>query len=336
MKNKVLQIGAGSMGTRRMRDLLSRGDIEMILLESREDRRERAKQRFQIECFSSLDEALNWGPDMVVISTPPHIHDPYIEMALQQGLHFFCEADIWTYDHNKIESISAMKKIIAAPSCTFYFLPIMHEIKRIIQEELGCLHAYSMCLSVDAPNWHPEEGIEYYARNRDTSAGREMVPFELIGLDYLFGEPVKTMGTVTQRGDLNSEDTWCLQLVLDNGATGQLCVLAASPQGVRKGWAVGANGFVEFDLQSGVISRRLPALGIEDTRHFDSFNLLESVYSQEINTFVAAVRNEATWPFNYRKSSIMTGTLAAAEKSSVTGCIERIDPAVMPQRVRQQ
>ena len=94
-KNRILQIGSGSMGTRRMRDLYSRADVTLALFETRADWRETARQRFAIECFSTIEEALDWQPDSIVISTPPDLNGPFVKLALEYGKNFFSEADIW-------------------------------------------------------------------------------------------------------------------------------------------------------------------------------------------------------------------------------------------------
>lgn len=147
MNEKVLQIGSGSMGTRRLRDLTSRSDVQVALFETREDRRTAAIERFGIRCFDSLDDALAWGPSSVVISTPPHTHPAYVEMALQHGLHVFSEAELFPYRFREVERMTAEKALVAAPSCTMFFLPVCMELKRIVAEELGALHAYSYCPS---------------------------------------------------------------------------------------------------------------------------------------------------------------------------------------------
>lgn len=333
MCKKILQIGSGSMGTRRLRDLAASGDVTLALYDERADRRERARARFGIECFATLESALAWRPDVLVISTPPHRHAPYIETALNLGLHFFCEADMWPYDFRVIERVAAKKGIVAAASCSLRFLPLVRELQRVVAEELGVLHTYAMCLSTYAPEWHPTEGSEYYARHRATAPAREMVPFELIALSWIFGAPCAAMGAVRQRGELamEAEDTYCLQMDLEGGAVGQLSVLMASPQMVRQGYAVGSNGFIEFDLMAGDLRRRLPAIGIDDTRNFGPMaQHLEPLYADEIGTFIGAVRGAAAWPFSFRESSVMAGTLAAAEKSSLSGRRVAVDPTVLP------
>ncbi len=327
----ILQLGAGSMGTRRLRDLHHRDGVRLTLFDERADRRERAAQRFGVATVSTLDDALATGPDALIISTPPDRHEPYLRLATERGLHFFCEADIWTYDHRAVEAAVQRTGLVAAPSCTLRFHPFVRELRRIVAEELGPLHAFGYLLSVDGPSWHPGEGDEYYARHRATAPAREMLPFELIALWDVFGPAVAVSGRVTRRGDLGAEDTFTAQLSLADGATGSLCVAMASPQTVRQGWAVGERGFIRFDLLAGTLERALPSLGEPDTRTIcDWASVYETMYDHEMTAFLAAVQGETPWPYPYAEAAAVCGTLAAAERSSVTGRVEPVDPDRQP------
>lgn len=331
---RLLQIGAGAMGTRRLRDLSARDDVEVRLFDRRHDRRERAVERFGVETFARLDDGLDWAPDALVISTPPDAHDPFIRIALERGIHHFCEENIWTYDHRVIERISDDRGLVSAPSCSFFFLPVVRELERVVRVELGDLHAYQMLLSTYMPHWHPDEGSDFYARHRSTAAAREMVPFELVWLNWVFGSPTHVLGSVKTSGRIThaSEDTWSLQMDV-GGGVGQLVVGHASPQDHRSGMAIGTNGRVAFDVFGGTITRELPELGITDRRYIGSqADDLETAYATEIATFVEAVRG-AAWPHNYLASSVATGTLAAAEASAAAGRRIAVDPDVQPAAV---
>ena len=328
---RLLQIGAGAMGTRRLRDLSARDDVEIGLFDQRDDRRQRAADQFEIDTFSTMDDGLEWAPDALIISTPPDGHDPFIEIALERGLHHFCEENIWTYDHRTVDRISRERGLVSAASCSFSFLPVIQELERVVRHELGELHAYQMLLSTYMPNWHPEDGPDFYARQRSTAAAREMVPFELVWLNRVFGAPTHVLGSVKTSGRLEnaSEDTWSLQMDI-GGGVGQLVVGHASPTDHRSGMAIGTNGRVAFDVFAGTITRELPELGITDTRYIGSQAAdLESAYATEIATFVDAVRG-AVWPHGYLESSVATGTLAAAETSAATGLRVAVDPDVQP------
>jgi predicted dehydrogenase len=341
MAMRILQIGGGSMGTRRMRDLhgLDQADspTSIWLLDAREDRRAAAHDRFGIPGVANLDQALALEPDAFVISTPPHLHQQFVSTALESGKHVFCEADIWPFDVGVVERAQAAHPgLVAAPSATLRFQPVVREVARIVAEELGQLHAFGYVLSVDAASWHPGEGSEYYARHRSTAPAREMTAFELIALQHIFGPAASVSGLVQQRGSRASdtEDTFSLQYRTESGAAGQLTVLMASPQVARRGWAAGENGMVHFDLLTGIVDRQLPGSGLDDSRKIcDWAGTLEAVYLDEISTFVAAVAGTAVWPYSYRESQLVCGTLAAAELSTMTGNVEAVRSDLAPAAV---
>ncbi len=335
-KMRVLQIGSGSMGSRRMRDLVNRNDIEIALLEPQKTRQQVAMEKFNVRCFSTLEGALQWQPHSIIISSPPQTHSQYVRLALDQGLNFFCEAELFPYDFVEVEKVTKSKQIVAAPSCTLLFLPIVSELAKIVQQDLGNIHAFSYCLSADLASWHPEEGKEYYARNRSTNGTREMVGFELVALTQVFGSPVNASGLIRQGGELGHgfEDTWCIQMRLENGGIGHMQILGGSPQSVRRGEVIGANGSIEFDLITGKIRRRLPKIKVDDELSFKID--FESVYKEEISTFIDAINHSAKWPHDYRKACLLSGTLAAAEKSAVTGRVVIVDPNILPAQFPDQ
>jgi len=330
---RILQIGAGSMGRRRLRDLRDRSDIELGLLELREDRRgQAASLNSKLSVFSDLDDALRWKPDALSISTPPQSHDEYVHLALERGLHHFCEANIWTMDPDFVQKTSDVKNLVSAPSSSLYFLPAVRELSRIVQTELGGLHGYQMALNTYMPDWHPGEGSEYYARHRNTAAGREMVPFELLWLNHVFGLPIELTGLVTRGGSLPGvvEDTWSLQMVLEGGISGQLMVLMGSPGALRQGWCFGEAGQVFFDLFSGEIRREYRNAQPDVLNLGAMKDVLEASYFREINTFVDAIYRRARWPHSYQASAWATATLAAAESSASSGNRVRVDVAIQP------
>ncbi|MBI1378238.1 MAG: hypothetical protein GC157_12260 [Frankiales bacterium] len=330
---RVLQIGGGSMGTRRMRDLHGRAGVEVRLLDEREDRRARAQERFGVLGFAEPEAAWAWDPHVVVVSTPPDRHADLVRTALETGRHVFSEADIWPVDPVEVQVAQDRAGVVMAPSATLLFHPVVREVSRVVEQELGRVHAFGYVLSVDERSWHPGEGAEYYARHRSTAPAREMVAFELIALHGVFGPFSSVSGRVDRRGslELDAEDTYSLQLLTRDGVTGQLTVLMASPQVARRGWVAGDDGFVAFDLLAGSVERRLPARGIEDERVIaDWADALEGVYDEEISTFLAAVEGHAAWPFDASASANVCATLAAAELSMLSGRHEPVRPGMRP------
>ena len=333
---KVLVIGGGSMGRLRMRDLSRRKDVIVGLLDARADRRGQAAGQFGVQTFDSIESALRWRPAALVISTPPDQHADYVDLALNESMHHFCEANIWTPDPGHVESISTQKKLVSAASCSMRFLPVVKELKRQVHHELGTLHGYQMLLSTYHLNWHPGEGKEYYARHRATAAAREMVPFELLYLNDVFGMPRRAAGTMAQRGNLadRKEDLWALQMVLADGSSAQLTVLMGCPTETRHGVCYGHNGMIRFDIQAGVIERQFNNPTLRDTLRYGAIGeVLEEAYRQEISAFIDAIDHKADWPMPYSQSALSTAALAAAEQSASTGQWQKVQAAVQPQRL---
>jgi predicted dehydrogenase len=330
---KVLQLGSGSMGTRRLRDLHQRSDITLGLYDEREDRRKRASDRFGVTVFGQLEDAVAWGPQALIISTPPGTKGDYIQLALKHGLHHFTEADIWCYGAAEIERVSRQKKLVSAPSASLRYLPVVQALGTHVREDLGQLLSYQLHMATYMPSWHADEGREYYARHRDTAPAREMIPFELNWLNPVFGAATDVAGRYEKYGALpgDVEDTWSLSMRLQRGGGGQLTITMACPVNHRRGFCFGTNGMISWDIYSGDLTVQTSA--DKESRVFNfgaTSKVLEPMYHQEINTFVDAAMGRQPWLQSYALSQQSTAIIAAAEKSFVTGRWVKVDRNAEP------
>ena len=330
---RILQLGGGSMGTRRIRDLAGRQGIEVRLFDARADRRRTAEARFGIRTFDSFEAAADWQPEAVVISTPPGTKGPLVEWALDRGVHHFVEADIWSYGVS--DRVAGADGLVCAPSLTFHFLPVVKALVKFVPAGIGELLSYQFLLAGEMATWHPTEGAEYYGRHRDTAPAREMVPFELAWLAELFG-PAKSVagefGRFSQRSD-SFEDTWSLQMQQERGGTGQLTVTMACPQDIRRGSACGVKGLATWDINRGEIILSVGSVTPQIHQCGELSSVIEATYAAEINAFVDAILNGSPWPHRYDDYQLGLATLAAAEASALTHQWTEIDPGREPDRV---
>src|ERR1700756_4860926 len=131
---KILVIGLGSMGKRRIRNLLELGYKNILGFDPRKDRREEAYKKYRITTFSNLDTALEKNPNAMIISTPPDLHRKYAEIAINKNINFFMELNHSSKDLNKIIQKIKGKSIVAVPSCTMRLHPIVKELKKILKK----------------------------------------------------------------------------------------------------------------------------------------------------------------------------------------------------------
>ncbi len=318
---RILQIGGGSMGTRRIRDLLRMEGINVALFDKRKDRCKRAKERFFIPVFDDFNEAVDkFVPEALVISTPPDQHDFYIKFALDNGLHHFCESSIWTYNYKWVIEVATQKKLVSAPSNTMLFLPIVDKIKKIVDSgRIGKIQNWHMFLSTYEPGWHPGEGKEYYARNRETSAGRDMIPFELMYIDSFFKENVVSVySAIGKRGIVSDdfEDTWSVLIKQEDNLSGSFNLIIGSKINMRSGWIAGSDGIIKFDILDGLVVLYVDNVSMEICKCGTQREVLEDTYFKEISCFIDAINGKCNWPISYKHNAEITAILGAIERSA--------------------
>jgi predicted dehydrogenase len=210
-----LIIGLGSMGKRRVRCFKALGITTVAGFDQREDRRLESREKYGIQTFSDINQAIReFQPNALIISVPPDAHHVYMKMAAEKGLHFFIEASVVDTDMDLIKDLVKANNIIAAPSATLLFHPAIKKIFEIVQSrELGIISNVIYHSGQYLPDWHPYEKVsEYYVSNPLTGGAREIVPFELSWLTGLFGFPSKVCGfsrkTIEIKGAEKIDDTY--------------------------------------------------------------------------------------------------------------------------------
>jgi len=119
---------------------------------------------------------------------------------------------------------------------------------------------------------------------------------------------------------------------LRDGGVGQLAISMACPVDYRRGCCFGANGFATWDICAGDVTIQLEGETAPRRQNFGAIStVIEGVYLDEINRFVDTVLGKGSWPQGYSHAQLSSATLAAAERSHVTGRWTPVDPAEDPE-----
>ena len=224
---RVLQIGAGSMGRRRLRDLRALGVEELLLYEPQEDRCKEIASLFGVPGFIGFEEALSQDPEVMVISTPPALHGSYVKKAMDRQMHVFAEVP-FVYDVELMESIAeqaACYPAVLGISHTIRFHPPMRLIRDLVkQARIGRPLYMEHSLGNYLPDWHPYEDYRrFYASDAKLGgAGMDMLLWELSVIQWWLG-PVKSVYTrFSKVSALEVEGPDCHDILLDfeSGARG--------------------------------------------------------------------------------------------------------------------
>jgi predicted dehydrogenase len=107
---RVLQIGAGGWGGTWLEFINDSPDWELAGLVSRGGSSlKSAREKWSItedKCFTDLDTALNVEADLVIVTTPHHLHAAAIRKAVKSGKHVLCEKPL-------TDSMEEAKEIVA-------------------------------------------------------------------------------------------------------------------------------------------------------------------------------------------------------------------------------
>jgi predicted dehydrogenase len=325
---KVLVIGLGSMGRRRLRNLRYLGVQELAGMEPASERRAEVANAFEIPAFATLEEALQWGPDAVVISTPPDQHTGYAIEAARRGLPFFTEAGTVTERMDELIAIVGQTGAIAAPSCTLRFHAAVQLMRRRLAEgAIGRPLVVTYHVGQYLPDWHPwEDYRSFYVAQRHTSAVREVVPYELNWLTYLFGSVVELNGFRDKLSQLDADiDDYCAGLLrFESGVHGSLVAEVISRPALRFARIVGEEGTLEWDWNGGYVREWRAADG-RWVEHPDPEPITgpggdwvaENMYIEEMRGYLRAIEHgQSEWPLSLEGDLALLETLEELEAAS--------------------
>lgn len=250
---KVLVIGLGSMGKRRIRNLIANGILFSNIsgFDPQASRRMEAKEKYNIEILSEIDIDALRNHHLIVISTPPDKHSEYVLLSLEAEKHSFVEASVLDDHFNQIMEHENYVKQIIYPSNTMNFFAgpqFIHDCMK--NQTFGEPLMWQYQSGQYLPDWHPWESIsEFYVSNRETGGCREIVPFELTWLVRAFGEVSKAGASIGSTGRLgvDIDEFYAITLKHNCGVVGQLLVDVLNRAPTRRFTVTCSEGTIVWD-----------------------------------------------------------------------------------------
>lgn len=326
---KILVVGLGSMGRRRLRNFRYIGGVELAGFEPNDARRAQVGREFEMPVLETFQQGLDWGPDALVISTPPDHHTEYALAAANAGLPYFTEASVTADGMGELAAAVQATGSLAAPSCTLRFHPAVRLMReRIAEGAVGRPLAFVHHLGQYLPDWHPWENYRtFYAARRETSGAREMVCYELNWLTYLFGSVVELncfCAKVSQL-DADIDDIYSAIVRFDSDIQGSLIVDVVSRPAVRRARIVCEEGTLEWDWTARRVREWSAADGVW-TEHEDppavqgpgGAWVSENMYIEEMRGYLRAIKEgQECWPLSLKEDRELLRTLSELERASV-------------------
>ncbi len=327
MKLKFLVIGLGSMGKRRIRNLLKLGYTDIIGFDLREDRCLESEKEYGVTTFNDFSLAITQSPNIFIISTPPHLHEEYIDYAIKNKISFFSELNLFSNVVKK--SIQKMNNIsiTACSSSTMRFHPIVKKLKNLLDNKIiGDIFLINHQVGHYLPNWHPwEDYHDFFVSRKDTGGAKELVPVELNWLTYLFSDIDSVVGNVTKVSnlDVNIDDVYQAILNFDKNISCTLTIDVFSKPSFKETKIIGEKGIILVDFQKGEIKinkgKKWKIINVKLNKVAKGYLGLtppEKLYEDELNSFLKFINNKTSMIFTLENELKLLRVLDAIEKSS--------------------
>lgn len=311
---KIIVIGLGSMGKRRIRLLSEHQNIELFGIDSQQGRCDEVREKFGIKCYASIAEAVeSVHPDAAVISTSPLSHAAIIKECLHSNLHVFTEINLVPDGYEENMRLAKEKGLTLFLSSTFLYqaetLKIIERVKSSKVSKLNYIYHVGQYL----PDWHPWESYNnYFIGNPRTNGCREILTIDLPWIVTAFGD-IKTVQVMKSKNtDLNIEynDNYLIMLEHETGAKGVFAADVVARKAVRHFEVYGEDLHVTWDGTPETLigynldnKEEVALLANLSTEHIEGYSNLidENPYRDELNAFIAAVNENKRPMWNFEK-----------------------------------
>lgn len=313
---KIIVIGLGSMGKRRVRLLSEHKDIEILGIDNQGMRCREVEEKFGIRCYASIDAACRTEKiDAAIISTSPLSHAAIVSECLNHDLHVFTEINLVQDGYEENMALAKLKgKVLFLSSTFLYRKETQTMIKKV--HEVKCPVNYVYHVGQYLPDWHPWESLKnYFISNPRTNGCREIMAIELPWLVTAFG-PIKKVTSIKSKITqlhIDYADNYLIMIEHEGGAKGMFAVDVVTRKSIRHidiygenlqlSWNGTADSLTEYNTET----KQEYTISFEDaSEHVDGYAafITENPYREEINAYLRQIADSTyhpAWDFDKDK-----------------------------------
>ena len=305
---KVLVVGLGSMGKRRIRLMKSmKVNVDIYGVDSNCERCKDVTLTYSVPTFNSIDEAYAKSGDDIpfecaFICTSPIGHADLIEEMLLRNCNVFTEINLISDKYESNIRIAEERGLTLFLSSTPIYQDEMITIADIMRQ---CSQnvAYNYHVGQYLPDWHPwEDYTNFFVNNKRTNGCREIMAIELPWMTKAFG-PIEDV-IVTKRKitnlNIDYDDIYMLQIIHKNGNIGQFTLDLVCRKDIRRLEIYNEDIFIQWDGTPDTLKmynlekKELVCIGHSDYYREPEYSeyINECAYINEIYEFFAVINGK--------------------------------------------
>ena len=320
---KIVVVGLGSMGNRRIRILRKLyPDFEITGVDSNPARAQEASRVHGIRTLSDLEEGLATGPNALFVCSSPQSHSAVFAKVDLAATHTFSELDLLTDGYPRLleaEQQGARRHFLSST-------PLFDAGTRFIEARCSGRRpvAYRYHVGQYLPDWHPWESYkDFFIGQRATNGCREILAIELPWLMLLFGEMeiLRADARSLTHLDIDFPDTLSLTVRHQDGTLGQIVADVTCPHPVHDFEVYGEGVYLTWDGRPSGMRVWEPG-GLRAVDLYEQFEqregytdfIIENPYFEETKAFIEGILDPARpYPYDYRRSSLLLAFIDSVE-----------------------
>lgn len=309
---KVLVIGYGSMGRRRIRlyKQLDK-DAQFICVDSNPERIKQIKED-GYAAFADLNEAVKEKPDLAFVSTSPLSHAAIIPVLLQNKINTFTEINLSSKNYNQMIALAKENDVKLFLSSTMLYKNQIKKIKELVQKETQPL-TYIYHIGQYLPDWHPWESYkDFFVGKKESNGCRELYAIQLPWIIDTFGEAerISSVSQKTTTLEIDYNDSYITTFEHKNGNKGVFVVDVVSRRATTYLEVIGENIHLTWDGSNdglkifNIAKKTIETFtAYENEIHNENYatTIVENTYLDEIKDFISYVKNETEPKWSIQK-----------------------------------
>ncbi len=323
---RFLIAGLGSIGRRHLRNLVTLGETDIVLLRSHRATLPDAELAAYPE-ETDINLALEkYRPQAVIVSNPTALHLDVAIPAARQGCAILLEKPI-SGSMTGVSQLDEAARHHSAPilmGFQFRFHPSLLQVRQWINEQaLDRVFSASVHYGEYLPGWHPwEDYRKGYAARGDLGGG--VLLTQCHSLDYmrwLLGDPEAISGVVGRFSDLevDVDDTADMIVRFPDKVTGAIHLDFAQQPPSHEVMIEGTSGSIRCDLLTGMVRSYKAGDSDWQTRPAPAGWERNSMFLDEMRHFVAVARGSAQPSCTLADGMRVMQMIEAVRKSSKSG-----------------
>lgn len=307
---KVLIIGLGSIGRRHLAVLEAIGGIELAALRTRKGT---LNQLSSVKEFDTMQEALNFKPDGVIVANPTSMHVESALPFLRAGSRVLIEKPI-SQKEKEANALFDYSENLRVAYC-MRFLPVSNYFRTEL--DLDNVFKISFKRSYYLPKWHPyaDYRTEYTARRALGGGVIRTLSHELDLACHWLGKPVHVTGVVDQLShlELDVDDFAFLTMKMKNGSRANFEMDYFSPTNVNAGELFSEEGRYTWDAHS------LNFMGYdsaEEKQIMKFEDVYQQVYHDQMVDFIDFIQSGKSVNCTYQEAVAISGIIEDVESQS--------------------